>query len=851
MDNTTINNTKNTKNRNFKKNRNRNRNNRNSKNQNQNKNENETVKNINNIKETVKDDIKIDVNNIKDVVKKDTVKAKTDNVKDIKETVKAKTDNVKTDVKDSVKKDIKDITNIVKETKSIKDYVKDRNEKVKNDTRHKETHKNVPNKIACDKLKGVWEIVNKMCWKTEDDKTCASNKNDTKKICNENKQCVWNKKACNSRKTISNAIDYIPDGFPTDLTTPTASKEMAAAILKDPIISYSKLIGEGNRCTSINFNKKELSLAQAIIHTIGKSIAISNETTNRGMLCWHSTGSGKTITSMAIMDAFWKSNKNIVFVSSFEALQSNPPTTYYKNAKYLKRFADKSEQDIEEMFNNRDVKFMSFAQLAHFLLISRPLKSVKTLADKEFHATYLANAVIIIDEVQNIFHPLPNQREEHNAVKKFLLDESSKLNKNMKVFILTATPGDSIDETIDLLNMVRDRKNPKIVAPDMKNNIVSLNVFKKSINGLVSYFNSTKDLTRFPHIIKDNTYSLEMLQKQFEAYVEAFNKTKVMNTNFNALNKDDNINAYYKTLRKYSNMQYNFETKDPIAFFSNKIPKLLDIVRRYKDDKHYVYSAFHEKRGFGGQGIRAVANFLEKELGYIRITSEKDLENMTINKRGYVLAITNELKNKEHLNTLVKLYNDSKNVNVFLASQAFNEGVDLKNTKHIHMFEPMITYNAEKQTIGRAVRFCSHSDLPYDEWTVSIHRYISEIPKDLTMYEVDSKKNRLRQIDESMSVKDNELLALKGIRGVKELRDEPKKALLKLSKEKRELSKNVKEINAMNIDKIINIDELIYRESLERVFEQYIMLEVLKQKALDCNLMKTFHEKGGEDIECM
>ena len=165
-----------------------------------------------------------------------------------------------------------------------------------------------------------------------------------------------------------------------------------------------------------------------------------------------------------------------MFVSSVEALQSNPPTTFYKNANYFKRFKGKSEDTVGDMFKKRNVKFMTFSQLAHFLLIDKPLKSVKTEAAKEYHRTYLSNAVLIIDEVQNIFHPLPNQRTEHNALKKFLLDENSKLNRNMKVFILTATPGDSVEETIDLLNMVRNRKNKKIEIPNYKFVITSLKV---------------------------------------------------------------------------------------------------------------------------------------------------------------------------------------------------------------------------------------------------------------------------------------------------------------------------------------------------------------------------------------
>lgn len=733
---------------------------------------------------------------------------------------------------------------------------------------------NVPKKKTCDRLNGVWsgEMLNRknkvdkgMCWKTEDDKNCARLENEiihkkknlhkktleiNKKNCNKSKKCIWNNKSCNSKQTLfANDTEYIPDGFPVDLSTSDSSKNVFSSLINDPIISYAELLGQGNRCTPEHFKKKELSLAQIVIQNIGKSIS-QNNNSNRGVLAWHSTGSGKTITSMAIIDSFWNSNKNIVFVSSVEALQSNPPTTFYKNANYFKRFMGKSQETTADMFKKRQVKFMTFSQLAHFLLISKPLKSVKTESAKEYHRTYLSNAVLIIDEVQNIFHPLPNQRSEHNALKKFLLDEDSKLNRNMKVFILTATPGDSVEETIDLLNMVRNRKNKHIEIPNVLND-ESLNRFKNDTNGLVSYFNSAKDLTRFPKIVSDNTYNLEMLRTQFESYVDAFNNTKNKDTNFDALSKSNRMNQYYKTLRKYSNMQYNFDSKDPISFFSIKIPKLLEVISKNENDKHYIYSAFYEKKGFGGQGIRAVATFLERELNYVRINNEKDFDKIPVGKKGYVLAITNELKNKEHLKTLVKLYNENEQVNVFLASQSFNEGVDLKNTKHIHLFEPMLTFNAEKQAIGRAVRFCSHSTLPYNEWTTSIHRYHSEIPKDLTIYNTTKIEEKLLNIDNLLFMKNKSLEELKGKRKITEIRNQLKAEIVTLSKEKRKLMKSIKEIKLMNIDKINNIDSQIYRESIERVSEQNIILETMKQKAIDCYLMKDYHNNGNEDIQCI
>jgi superfamily II DNA or RNA helicase len=643
-------------------------------------------------------------------------------------------------------------------------------------------------------------------------------------------------------------MSHIPKMFPTDLIQHDSALLMKKSFDNDKILKYSDPIGNGNRCTSEYLRKKELSLAQTVVKTIAKSIS-NNKTSNKGLLVWHSTGSGKTLTSMAIIDSFWDSSVNIIFVSSIESLQSNPPSTFYENAEmHFDRFKNKNTDDITNMFKKRNVKFLSFAKLSHFLLISRPLKSVKTPEDIEFHKNYLSNSVLIIDEVQNIFHPLPNQKSEHNALKKFLLAEPNETSKNMKVFILTATPGDSLQDTINLLNIVRDVKSSVITIPNI-NNEVDMNRFQKQITGLISYFNSSKDLSRFPRLIEDNRYKLEFSKKHFEKYIEVFNKEKKNNTSFEELHKNDSINKYYKTLRKYSNMDYLFESDDPIKNFSSKIPKLLNIVQHNKADKHYIYSAFYENRGFGGQGIRAIANFLESQFGFIRITNPKDTKFMKKNTKGYVLVINNELKDTEHLKKLVNIFNDKdSNVNFFLASQSYNEGVDLKNVKHLHLFEPMLTQNAEKQAIGRAIRFCSHAALPFDEWKLQIHRYISTVPADLSKFngdKMDIKYYRLKfkQQNIESELKDKYIDKTK------------KKTLMKenllVQKDLQKVIKESNKLDDLQVEKVFSVDELIYQESLDRIYEQHIIFEVMKSKAIDCQLLSEFHKNGDEIIKCL
>jgi hypothetical protein len=66
-----------------------------------------------------------------------------------------------------------------------------------------------------------------------------------------------------------------------------------------------------------------------------------------------------------------------------------------------------------------------------------------------------------------------------------------------------------------------------------------------------------------------------------------------------------------------------------------------------------------------------------------------------------------------------------------LASQTYNTALDLKAVRHIHLFEPLVSFADDKQTLGRAARYCSHADLNKNagEWIIHIHRYMSDFPE--------------------------------------------------------------------------------------------------------------------------
>jgi hypothetical protein len=59
------------------------------------------------------------------------------------------------------------------------------------------------------------------------------------------------------------------------------------------------------------------------------------------------------------------------------------------------------------------------------------------------------------------------------------------------------------------------------------------------------------------------------------------------------------------------------------------------------------------------------------------------------------------------------------------------EGLSLKNVRTVHIMEPYWNKVRTDQVKGRAVRICSHADLPWDERTVEVYTYLAMLNKKL------------------------------------------------------------------------------------------------------------------------
>jgi hypothetical protein len=162
-------------------------------------------------------------------------------------------------------------------------------------------------------------------------------------------------------------------------------------------------------------------------------------------------------------------------------------------------------------------------------------------------------------------------------------------------------------------------------------------------------------------------------------------------------------------------------SKSKIGKYSAKISQ---ITERVVNDTGIclVYSQFLEG------GIIPLAIALE-ELGCKRYDGPSLLKTPPKKKLNVVYTMITGNEDLSPNNALaVKTASDTKNkdgsqIKIILISRAGSEGLDFANIRQVHILDPWYNTNRIEQTIGRAVRNCSHKNLPFAERNVMIFMY--------------------------------------------------------------------------------------------------------------------------------
>ena len=211
-----------------------------------------------------------------------------------------------------------------------------------------------------------------------------------------------------------------------------------------------------------------------------------------------------------------------------------------------------------------------------------------------------------------------------------------------------------------------------------------------------------------------------------------------------------------------------FLSKEGLSIYS---PKFLEILENIQDPDHsglhLLYSQFRTIEGIG------IFSLVLDENGFTRFKLKRnsvnsweiDIDEADIGKPTYALYTGTESAEEKEIirniyngdwnyiptNIADKLKTMSRNNNmgeiikVLMITSSGSEGINLRNTRYVHIMEPYWHPVRTEQVIGRARRICSHKGLPLELQTVEVFVYLMTFT-DKQANSDDAKELRLRDL---------------------------------------------------------------------------------------------------------
>ena len=172
-----------------------------------------------------------------------------------------------------------------------------------------------------------------------------------------------------------------------------------------------------------------------------------------------------------------------------------------------------------------------------------------------------------------------------------------------------------------------------------------------------------------------------------------------------------------------------FLSPSKVALYSSKFALILNILEN-STGIAFVYSNLVEN------GANLFAMCLE-EHGYDNAVKDNFLKNPSgeagKGSKGKYVIFTGESSRAEIENSLRKL-KDRKNIagndiRVIIASEKVSEGVDFKYVRQVHVLDPWFNMSRIEQVLGRGMRTCSHSLLPFEYQNCTVYLHICRYPQ--------------------------------------------------------------------------------------------------------------------------
>ena len=453
----------------------------------------------------------------------------------------------------------------------------------------------------------------------------------------------------------------------------------------------------------------------------------------KGLLIYHKIGAGKTCAGVKICEE-WKHKKNIVVVvpaslvgNFYKELRSECANEEYLTNKERKTLSnlDPNESEYKRIINKAKERIDKYYNIMSYH------KFVSLASEKKIN---LKNSLILIDEVQNIV-------SEGGTFYTTFMKAIHSAPADLRVVVLSATP--IFDRPMELgltLNLLRpDTEFPvgskfnEMFIKTKRNKsgetiyeVKNINKLKSMLNGYISFYKGAPD-----HVFPKKNLKLvkcQMSRFQYEAY-----RTVMEQEGYGRFGESDILdlpNNFLIGPRIISNVAFpnkginedgfdSFKVKaldfDLLKIYSIKFYKIMKKIKSCQGTV-FVYSSFKE---FGG---------LKSFIKVLEYHKYKDFNDYGKGKLRYAIWSGDETAEKKEL--IKDFFNKKENedgsmLKVLLGSPSIKEGVSLLRVKQVHILEPYWNMSRLEQIIGRAIRFCSHKDVPLQEREVKVYIYIA------------------------------------------------------------------------------------------------------------------------------
>lgn len=319
----------------------------------------------------------------------------------------------------------------------------------------------------------------------------------------------------------------------------------------------------------------------------------------------------------------------------------------------------------------------------------------------------------------------------------------------------------SIQNTFKQLPYPRKQLNGKTIVQPLEHVDVYVNIAGNYQQKVYDYIiqqikeKSGKTKQGLPSFENMDAFGYTMLQKPLQALNMVYpNKSFDENAKVDAkilLGSDGlkKIMKYTETTNpptrknfEYKNSPYgSIFSPENIGKYSNKIKSITDNILN-SDGIVLIYSQFIdggcipmalalEELGFTRFGTKVSNLFKTAPHSPIDAITYQTKENMTnpenFKKATYTMITGEKALSPDKVFDLKNLTDeDNKNgekIKVVIISMTGSEGIDFKNLRQVHILEPWYNLSLIEQIIGRAVRTCSHKQLPFKQRNVEIFLY--------------------------------------------------------------------------------------------------------------------------------